>query len=128
METRLFSISKTTNVTNLTKVIQQVTSKWKTLKQPVYYFKGSWILTYFWHSRWHYFGYISWKVAKPHYLKKSTEVSQSTSSFMSIRLPINSLLKIWKTSVFLTALFSNEKIADIWNFEWSNCWTKVYHI
>ena len=42
METRLFSISKTTNVTNLTKVIQQnsyrvlqVTSKWKTLKQPV---------------------------------------------------------------------------------------------
>ena len=80
--------------------------------------QGSWILTYFWHSRWHYFGYISWKVAKPHFLKKSTEVSQSTSPFISIGMPINSLLKIWKTSVFLTALFSNEKIADIWNFEW----------
>ena len=32
-------------------------------------FKGSWILTYFWHSRWHYFGYISGKVAKPHFLE-----------------------------------------------------------
>ena len=46
METRLPNIFKTTNVTNLTKVIQQnsyrvlqVTSKWKTLKQPVYFLK-----------------------------------------------------------------------------------------
>ena len=46
METRLSNIFKTTNVTNLTKVIQQssyrvlqVTSKWKTLKQPVYFLK-----------------------------------------------------------------------------------------
>ena len=43
---RLSNIFKTTNVTNLTKVIQQnsyrvlqVTSKWKTLKQPVYFLK-----------------------------------------------------------------------------------------
>ena len=47
METRLSNIFKTTNVTNLTKVIQQssyrvlqVTSKWKTLKQPVYFLKA----------------------------------------------------------------------------------------
>ena len=47
METRLPNIFKTTNVTNLTKVIQQnsyrvlqVTSKWKTLKQPVYFIKA----------------------------------------------------------------------------------------
>ena len=46
METRLSNILKTTNVTNLTKVIQQnsyrvlpVTSKLKTLKQPVYFLK-----------------------------------------------------------------------------------------
>ena len=46
METRLSNIFKTTNVKNLTKVIQQssyrvlqVTSKWKTLKQPVYFLK-----------------------------------------------------------------------------------------
>ena len=32
-------------------------------------FKGSWVLLYFWHSNWHYFGYISGKVAKPHFLE-----------------------------------------------------------
>ena len=51
METRLSNIFQTTNVTNLTKVIQkssyrilQVASKWKTLKQPVYLLKvvGFW--------------------------------------------------------------------------------------
>ena len=47
METRLSNIFKTTNATNLTKVILessyrvlQVTSKWKTLKQPVYFLKA----------------------------------------------------------------------------------------
>ena len=47
METRLSNIFKTTNVTNLTKVIQessyrvlQVTSKQKTLKQSVYFLKA----------------------------------------------------------------------------------------
>ena len=47
METRLSNIFKTANVTNLTKVIQQnsyrvlqVISKWKTLKQPVYFLKA----------------------------------------------------------------------------------------
>ena len=52
METRLSSTFQTTNITNLTKVIQQnsyrvlqVTSKWKTLKQPVYFLKA----VEFWH-------------------------------------------------------------------------------
>ena len=47
IETRLSNIFKTTNVTNLTMVIQQssyrvlkVTYKWKTLKQPVYFLKA----------------------------------------------------------------------------------------
>ena len=47
METKLSNIFKTTNVTNLTKVIQQssyrvlqVKYKWKTLKQPVYFLKA----------------------------------------------------------------------------------------
>ena len=46
METRLSNIFKTANITNLTNVIQessyrvlQVTSKQKTLKQPVYFLK-----------------------------------------------------------------------------------------
>ena len=47
METRMSNIFKTTNIKNLTKVIQQnsyrvlqVTSKWKTLKQNVYFLKA----------------------------------------------------------------------------------------
>ena len=47
METRLYNISKTTIVTNLTKVIVessyrvlQATIKWKTLKQAVYCLKA----------------------------------------------------------------------------------------
>ena len=47
METRLSNIFKTTNVTNLTKVILesfyrvlQVISKWKKLKQPVYFLQA----------------------------------------------------------------------------------------
>ena len=46
-ETRLSNIFKTTNVTNFTEAILkssyrvlQVISKWKTLKQPVYFFKA----------------------------------------------------------------------------------------
>ena len=46
METRLSNIFKTTNVTILTKIIQQssyrvlqVTYKWKALKQPTYFLK-----------------------------------------------------------------------------------------
>ena len=77
METRLSNIFKSTSVTNLAKIIQessyrvaQVKSKWK----------GRWILPYFWHSNWHYFGYISGKVAKLHFL----EISQNTPTFISI--------------------------------------------
>ena len=47
MEKRLSNIFKTTNVTKLTKAILkgsyrvlQVTSKWKTLKQPVYFLRA----------------------------------------------------------------------------------------
>ena len=32
-------------------------------------FKGSWIWPYFWHSCWHYFGYISGKIVKPHFVE-----------------------------------------------------------
>ena len=48
MEKRLSYIFKTTNVMNLTKTILkssyrvlQVTSKWKTLKQPVYFLRAA---------------------------------------------------------------------------------------
>ena len=72
METRLFNIFKTTNITNLTKVsISYI--QMKNTKTTRLLFKGNWILTYFWHSRWHYFGYISGKVAKPHFLESPQE-------------------------------------------------------
>ena len=76
MDTRLSNIFKTTNVTNFTKAILkssyrvlEVTFKWKTLKQPVYFFKNSWILLYFWL----YFG----KSCKTAHFRKAREVSQT---------------------------------------------------
>ena len=65
---------------------------------------------------WLYFG----KSCKTTPFRKPTEVAQNTSTFISIGLPItkNSLLKIWKICVLLAAPFSNDKIADIWNFQW----------
>ena len=87
VETRLSNIFKTTNVTNFTKAIL------KSHKSSISYiqientkttrplFKGSWVLLYFWHSNWHYFGYISGKVAKPHFLEspqKSLKTRQNS--------------------------------------------------
>ena len=65
-EMRLSNIFKTTSVTKLTKpilescyrVLLNVTSKGKPLKQHVYFFEDRWNLAYFWHSNRHNFGYI----------------------------------------------------------------------
>ena len=53
METRFSNIFKTTNVTNFTRAILkssyrvlQVIFKWKTLKQPVYFFKTTFSSTF----------------------------------------------------------------------------------
>ena len=77
METRLSNTFKTTNATNLTKVIQQnsyrvlqVTSKWKTLKQPVYFLKA----VEFWHTFDIHVDItltMFREVAKPHFLESS---------------------------------------------------------
>ena len=58
METRLSNIFKTTNVTNLTKVIQEI-SNGVLQVTSIYFLKA---VEY-------YFGYISGKVAKPHFLE-----------------------------------------------------------
>ena len=75
------SIFKTTNVTNLAKVILkssyrvlQVTFKWKTLKQPVYFLKAVEFCSTFEHSNWLNFGYISEKSCKTTLFRKPTEV------------------------------------------------------
>ena len=126
METRLSNIFKTTNVTNLTKVIQQnsyrvlqVTSKWKTLKQPVYFLKAI--------EFWPTFDiqvYITLAIFREKLqttpFRKSIEVSQNASTFISIGLPITKYkpFKNIRNLCFFVASFSNVKVADIWNFYW----------
>ena len=92
--------------------------------------KGSWILPYFWHWNWNNFGYISGKVAKLHFLRKSTEVSQNTPIFILIGPPTtnNGPLKIRKISVFLVDPFSKSKLLTFWIFNESNIWPRFYHI
>ena len=96
METRLPNMFKTTNVTNLTKVIQenayrvlQVTSKQKTLKQPVYFLKSvefcpTFDIPFKLTLLWLCFG----KSCKTTIFGKSTGVSQNTPKFISMGPPI----------------------------------------
>ena len=72
METRLFNIIKTTNLTKLTKVILEssyrvvkVISKWKTLKETVYFLKAVEVCR----TSDIQIGYILGKVAKLHFLE-----------------------------------------------------------
>ena len=123
METRLSNIFKTTNFTNLTKVIQQnsyrvlqVTSKWKTLKQPVYFLKAV-----------EYFG----KSCKTTLFRKPTEVSQNKPTFISIgphitkSQPYKNMKNLW---VFLAIPFSKKGLLTFGSFNESNICAKVYHI
>ena len=117
METRLSNIFKTTNVTNLTKAIQEssYTSyiQIEITKTTRLFFKGSWTLPYFWHSNWHYFGYVSGKVAKPHFLESpqgSFKIRQNSYQW-GHPLRNNGPWKIWKICVFWRLLFQK-----------TNCW------
>ena len=133
MKKRFSNTFKTTNVTKLTKAILksfyrvlQITSKWKTrTKTTCQFFKGCWILAYFWQANYHNFGYILGKVAQIHFLKKPT---QNTPTFISIEPPITKLrsFKNIKNWCFLAA------VSSLWMTFWilneSNIWAKVYHI
>ena len=96
MEKRLPNIFKTTNVSNLTKVIQE--SSYRVLKVTSRLpFKGSWVLLYFWHSNWHYFGYISGKVGKPHFLENLQKSLKTRQHSYQLGHPLrNGPLEIWK--------------------------------
>ena len=76
-------------------------------------------MPYFWHSNWHYFGYISGRVAKPHFLESPQESLKIRQNSYQLGHPLrnNGLLKIWKMCVFWRLLFL-KKIDDIWNFQW----------
>ena len=124
METRLSNIFKTTNVTNLTKVIQQnsyrllqVASKWKTLKQPVYFLKA----VEFWPTYDIHFD-ITLAIFREK-LQNHTFYKAHRSLSKHVNIPINraahyeitAFFKIWKIYVFLAAPFSNTK--KCWHLE-----------
>ena len=92
-------------------------------------FKGSWMLTYFWHSRWHYFGYISEKVAKPHLLESPQKSLKTRQNSYQWGRPLrnNSLLKIWKFLTFWWLPFQMKRLLTFRNFNESNIWAKVCH-
>ena len=94
METNFSNIFKITNVTNLTKVIQeksyrvlQVTSKQKTLKQHVYFLKVVDFCSTF-DTQIDITLAIFQESCKTTLFRKPTEVSQNTPTFISIGPPI----------------------------------------
>ena len=130
MKTRSSNILKTTNVTNFTKAILKrfykvlwVTSIWKTLKQPVYFLKAVEFCSTFWHSNWHNSGYISEKVAKTTFFRKSKEVKtgRQTCYFLIFAFSLFPnfkwlLSKIWIWSV-LRKFYYVTNIFDLHNFD-----------
>ena len=89
----LSDVFKTTNVTNFTKAIPersyrvlQVTFKQKTLKQR---WKAVESCSTFWNWTWHNFGYISGKVAKPHFLERLQKSKQTVESAIFWFLPFH---------------------------------------
>ena len=78
-------------------------------------FKGSWILPYFWHSNWHYFGYISGKVAKTHFLESSEKSLKTSQHSYQLGHPLqnNGPLKIWKFVLYLLAPFSKKRKRNV---------------
>ena len=79
-------------------------------------------MPYFWHSNWHYFGYILRKVAKPHSLESPQKSLKTRPHSYQYGHPLrnNDPLKLWKICVFFWggAPFFKKNIADIWNFWW----------
>ena len=93
-------------------------------------FKGSWVLLYFWHSNWHYFGYISGKVGKPHFLENPQKSLKTRQHSYQLGHPLqNGPLEIWKIWVsFGGSFFLKKKSLTFGIFNESNIWAKVYHI
>ena len=67
-------------------------------------------MTYVWHSSWHYFGYISRKVVKQHFLESPLWSLKTRQHSYQQGYPLqnNGPIKIWKICVFLAAPFSKE--------------------
>ena len=76
-------------------------------------------MPYFWHSNWHYFGYISGKVAKPPFLE-SPQTSLKTRQHHMNRVTNYEITALWKYEKLVSfwKLLFQKNIADIWNFWW----------
>ena len=82
-------------------------------------FKGSWVLPYFWHSNWHYFGifgYILGKVAKPHLLESPQKSLKTRQDSYQKGYPLrnNGPLKTWKICVSFGSSFFEVAISFHW--------------
>ena len=139
IETRLSNIYKTTNVTNFTKAILkssyrvlQVTSKWKTLKQPVYFWKAVEFFSTFdiqIDKLWLYFG----KSCKTRLFRKPAEVKAGRrtcyflifafSLFRSLSKHVNIHINR-ATHYEITTPQKHEKFVFFWRFFFQNenCW------
>ena len=133
IETRLSNIFKTATVTKSTKNILEssyrvleVISKWKTLKQPAYFLKT----VEFWPTfdiQFDFqinFGYILGIIAKPLFLERPQKSLKGGQHSYQEGHPLrnNSLSVIWKICIFLTTLFSKEKLLTFWIFDKSDIW------
>ena len=143
METRLSNIFKTTNVTNLNKVIQEssyrvlkVTSKQKTLKQPVYFLKTVEFFSTF-NIQIAITLAIFWEKLQNYTFQKT---HRSLSKHANIHILINrashyeiTALQKYEKFEFLLAtpfffFFFFFQLLTFGIFNESNIWAKVYHI
>ena len=137
METRLSNIFKTTNVTNLTKVIQessyrvlQVTSKQKTLKQPVYFLKAVEFCSTFDIQIDITLAIFREKLQNYTFQKTHRSLSKHANIYINraTHYDIMVLQKYEKFGFLLAAPFFYKKILTFGIFNESNTWAKVYHI
>ena len=89
-------------------------------------FKGSWILLYFWHSNWHYFGYISGKVAKPHFLESPQKSLKTRQHHINRATHYEITAQKNEKSVFFWWLLFQKILLTFAIFDESNIWAKVY--
>ena len=137
METRLSNIFKTTNVTNLIKVFQQnsyrvlqVASKWKTLKQPVYFLKAVEFRPTFDIHVDIALAIFREKLQNHTFQKAHRNLSKHVNIhiYRAAHYEITAFYKYGKFVFFWWLLFQMKKLLTFGIFNESNIWAKVYHI
>ena len=136
METRFSNIFKTTKVTNLTKVIQEssyrllkVTSKQKTLKQPVYFLKAVEFCSTFDIQIDITLAIFREKLENHTFQKTHRNLSKHANIHINWATHYESALQKYEKFEFLLAApFFKKKLLSFGIFNEPNIWAKVYHI